>query len=152
MFCSNCGNVVDDGARFCSKCGRALNQSNGTPTYQQPASRQTPVASNVEPVKCSGTLVYPDNSSDMGEFYISPQEIVFRKKSIAVRVAFGFLGSALEKGKEVRRARVADVAHGQRTRIGLNKNVYQITMRNGNVYHLCLDKPKVIAYLESIIG
>ena len=155
MFCSNCGSKVADGARFCANCGRPLNQSvpqASRPAASQPAPRQSAAANNIEPLKTGGTLVYPDNRSDIGDFYITPQEIVFMKKSLAVRVAFGFLGSSLQKGKEAARIRIADVAHGERTRIGLNKNVYQITMRSGDVYKLCMDWPKHIAYLESIIG
>ncbi|GAC1379686.1 MAG: hypothetical protein NVSMB33_05100 [Ktedonobacteraceae bacterium] len=41
MFCSNCGNHVPDGVRFCDHCGNSL-QAPGGISYQQPMPAQTP--------------------------------------------------------------------------------------------------------------
>ena len=150
MFCSNCGSAVQDGARFCSNCGSALAQSAPQPqqqTYQQPTHSY-----NTEGKKCGVTVVYPDGHNEIGDIVISATEILFLKKSKAIRLSVGFIGSAMEKGQEKLLFPIADIVRGSRTRIGLNGNVYQITMKNGETYKFCFNMPKNISYLEGIIG
>ncbi len=150
MFCSNCGSAVQDGARFCSNCGSALAQS--APQPQQPAPQQPAYSYNTEGKKCGVTVVYPDGHNEIGDIVISATEILFLKKSKAIRLSVGFLGSAMEKGQEKLLFPIADIVRGSRTRIGLNGNVYQITMKNGETYKFCFNMPKNISYLEGIIG
>ena len=47
MFCTNCGNLLKDGALFCSKCGRKIKRS-------QPAAA-SPDFNQTENVIVSGT-------------------------------------------------------------------------------------------------
>lgn len=156
MFCSQCGTQVDDTARFCYRCGSPITQgptpSNSYQTnYSQPAQPTSPQppASNV---KDRVNIVYPDGHSEIGDLYISASEIVFVKKSKTVLVAFGYVGNRMENGQEALRLQVSDIVSGQRTRIGLNRNVYQITLRDGNTYRLCLSHPGTITYLEGRFG
>ncbi len=53
MFCTNCGNKVEDSAIFCTKCG--------TPTEQNQANVSTPVT--IEPVISSPSIAEPVISS-----------------------------------------------------------------------------------------
>ncbi len=39
-FCSNCGNQVNDGIKFCPKCGQAVGGSPQQQVYQQPNAQQ----------------------------------------------------------------------------------------------------------------
>lgn len=166
MFCSNCGTQVQDNARFCYKCGSAITQ-NAQPSantyqqpgvyeqpnvYQQPVQPQPTVSYSNTQVKDGVNVVFPDGHNEIGDIYISATEIVFIKKSKAVRAAFGFLGSAIENGQERFRINVSDIAGGCKTRIGINPNVYQITLRDGQIFKLCLNKPKTISYLQGRFG
>lgn len=114
--------------------------------YEQVASYSS------QTVKDGVNVVYPDGHSEIGDIYISATEIVFVKKSKAVLLAFGMIGNHLEKGTETLRFPTSDIVGGQRTRIGLNVNVYQITLRNGETYRLCMNHPKTVTYLESMFG
>ncbi len=149
MFCTKCGTQLEDNACFCYRCGSPVgnNTSNSGFGVQQSA----PVY-NFAPVTCRANVVYPDGHDEIGDITISPTEIIFARKSKAVMVAFGYVGNSLENGEIALRFRVSDVAWGTRTRIGLNVNVYQVTMKNGAIYKLCLNKPKYIAYLENMFG
>lgn len=118
-------------------------QNYAQPTYTQPAPSH-----NLKAEKFGVNVVFPDGHSEIGDLYVSPMEIRFMKKSKAIRIAFGILGNAMENGKETLRLSVSDMLAGNRTRIGLNPNVYQITMRNGETYRFCPNQPKNIALLE----
>ena len=59
MFCTNCGNLLKDGALFCSKCGRKIKRS-------QPAAA-SPDFNQTENVIVSGTTT--DSASEMSGFY-----------------------------------------------------------------------------------
>jgi len=74
------------------------------------------------------------------------------KKSKGARLAFGFIGTALEKGEEKLRFTLSDIISGGRTKIGLNSNVYQITLRSGETYKICVNNPAKIACLEQRFG
>ena len=181
MFCFRCGAQIQDDADFCYKCGSAVARPAQQPAYQapqqpayqpayqapqqpayqpayqapqqpvyQPAPPQ-PAAYGAAPIKCGVNVVYPDGHDEIGDLYISPAELVFVRKSKAVRIAFGFLGSSIENGQEALRIPVADIVYGQRTRIGLNVNVYQITMRSGENFKICFNQPSKIACLENLI-
>ena len=163
MFCSNCGTQVPDNVRFCHNCGSAIIQnanpqpvqqqnsfSYEQPTYQQPVYQQ-PVVAPTE-LKFGGNLVYPDGHNEIGDFYVSATEIMFAKKSKAVRLAFGFAGSAMEKGEVKVKINVADIVAGGKTRIGINPHVYQLTLRNGQVYKLCINNPANLSYMERRFG
>lgn len=167
MYCPACGTYVENGSKFCRECGTPLTQNvNQSTPYQsapyqpndyqsapyQPAPQQPVPASNGVTIKAGANVVYPDGHNEIGDLYISAAEIVFMRKSKAVRLALGFVGSALESGEEALRIRVSDIASGNRTRLGLNPNVYQIVLRNGAVYRFCMNQPKNITYLEQIIG
>lgn len=167
MYCPQCGTYVENGSKFCRECGNPLAQNVNQPnSYQsasyrpnayqsapyQPAQQQPAPANNGVTIKAGANVVYPDGHNEIGDLYISAAEIVFMRKSKTVRLALGFVGSALENGEEALRIRVSDIAGGNRTRLGLNPNVYQIVLRNGAVYRFCLNQPKNITYLEQIIG
>ena len=168
MFCSNCGTQVPDNVRFCHNCGSAIIQNANSqpvqqqnsfsyeqpayqqPTYQQPVAQQ-PIAAPTE-MKFGVNLVYPDGHNEIGDIYISATAIMFAKKSKAVRLAFGLLGSALEKGEVKVKINVADIVAGGKTRIGINPHVYQLTLRNGQVYKLCINNPANLSYMERRFG
>ena len=148
MFCSNCGTQIEDHARFCYNCGSAITQNASQPgNYQQPNAYQQ----NYQD-KFGVNIVYPDGHNEIGDLYITATEMVFVKKSKAVRLAFGFLGSALENGEATLRLNIADIVRGGRTKIGLNPHVYQITLRNGEAYKLCVNNPAKLSYLEGRFG
>ena len=128
-----------------------------TQNYQAgPAHQQTPSYStasyNSTKIKDFGNVVYPDGHSEVGDIYISNTEITFVKKSKSVLIAFGFLGSKMEKGEEKLCLPISEVANGHRTRIGINNNVFQVNMRNGESFKICLNTPKNIAVLENLIS
>lgn len=79
-------------------------------------------------------------------------EMIFVKKSKGARLAFGFIGTAIEKGEEALRFNLSDLVSGGRTKIGLNSNVYRITLRNGDIYKICVNNPSKIACLEQRFG
>ena len=179
MFCSRCGTQVEDTACFCYKCGSPITQnasrSSGyqAPPPQQPnhyqqnnyqpnayqpsgyqaaAPQQPPVSYSAPVIQDGVNLVYPDGHSELGNMTITANEILFTKKSKFVRVAFGKTGSNLEQGELALQLNVADIAYGQKTRLGLNGNVYQLTMKNGAVFKLCVEHPKTIPMLQSRFG
>lgn len=160
MICPRCASTVEEGACFCGECGNALSPvysqqpyaaapCQSYPAPAQPMSQPSVVCT---PITCGVNIVYPDGHNEIGDLYITPAEIVFMKKSKAVRIAFGFLGSSLENGTEALRFRVCDIVGGQRTRIGLNHNVYQITLSNGAIYKICFNLGKNIAHLEQLLA
>ncbi len=158
MFCINCGTKLDDRANFCNHCGARVAQ-NAQPRSDSSAqfATQQPTAQPIAPINnaqvtCSVNLVYPNGRSEIGDIHISATEIIFVKKSKAAFLAFGSVGRALDNGEEKLRINISDIVKGNRTRIGLNSNVYQLTLRNGEVYKLCLDNPKKLSYLEGIFG
>jgi len=159
MFCSNCGTKIEDTANFCYKCGSRITQNaqaNNTASnnYQQQNNAYQQSTSNASsaPIKCGVNVVFPDGHSEIGDLYISSTELLFVKKSKGVAVAFGQIGRSLEKGEERLCFNVSDIIGGQKTRIGINFNVYQITLRNGEIYKLCMDKPKMVSYLQGMFG
>jgi uncharacterized OB-fold protein len=143
MFCSKCGAKVEENAKFCSNCGSTIAQN----APQQPA-----MSYSGEVFSASVNLVYPDGHNEVGKVDVSANEIIFFQKSKVVLLAFGMLGNAIEKGKEKVHINTADIVGGQRTRIGLNSNVYQITLRNGQVYKLCVNNPAKLSYFEKRFG
>ena len=160
MFCSKCGTQIQDDACFCHKCGSATasnaSQSNAyqeNNAYQQTNAYQQPNTSYTNAqVKDGVNIVYPDGHNEIGDIYITASEIVFVKKSKGILLAFGRLGNRMEKGEEKLRFNVSDIIGGSKTRIGLNVNVYQITLRSGETYKLCLNHPKTVSYLEGRFG
>ncbi|MBE6783241.1 MAG: zinc ribbon domain-containing protein [Ruminococcaceae bacterium] len=166
MFCSKCGTQINDDACFCYKCGTAVVQNANKQSYayeqpntyqqsnvyQQPAASQPTALYNNVQEKFGVNIVYPDGHNEIGDICITATEIIFYKKSKAVRVAFGFLGSALENGEEKLRINVSDIISGGKTRIGINPYVYQITLRNGGTYKLCVNNPSKLPYLEQRFG
>ena len=148
MFCSKCGTQIEDNANFCFNCGNPV----GSNAYQQPNTTQAVAFHGNDPVKSGVNIVYPDGHSEIGDIYIYETEMVFVKKSKGIYIAFGLPGRALEKGEEKLRFNVSDIIGGQKTKIGINPNVYQITLRTGETYKLCLDKPKVVSYLQGRFG
>ena len=122
MNCPGCGTPVENDACFCGECGIALAQS-APNTYQAPPANpyQAPPSQPTAPYnaatqKCGVNIVYPDGHNEIGDLYISPTELTFVKKSKAVRLAFGFLGSAIENGTEALRINVCDIVY--------NKTIY----------------------------
>ena len=182
MFCSKCGTQLEDSASFCFRCGSpvppAVQQAYQQPVYQQPAYQQPayqqpayqqpvyqqpayqqPVAygstdyRNNHLEKFGVNIVYPDgHHNEIGDLYITAGELIFVKKSKGVRVAFGFLGSAIEEGEEKLRFNFADIVGGRKTTIGINPNVYQITLRTGETYKICVNNPAKIACLAQRFG
>lgn len=160
MFCSNCGAQVADNASFCSNCGNRIVQNafqqpnvyQQPNEYQQPNAYQQPIVQEAYEEKFGINLVYPDGHNEIGDVYFSATRMKFVKKSKAVRLAFGFLGSALETGEEKLHLNLADVVSGGRTRIGVNVYVYQLTFRNGEIYKLCVNNPAKMSYLEKRFG
>lgn len=124
-----------------------------TDAYQQPAPSDNTDYYNHHLEKFGVNIVYPDGRhNEIGDLYITATEMIFVKKSKAVRLAFGFIGTALQKGEEKLRFNLADIISGGRTKIGLNSSVYQITLRNGEVYKICVNNPLKIACLEQRFG
>ena len=39
-FCQNCGNMLEDNAAFCDKCGKPFEQADAAPQYEAPAAPQ----------------------------------------------------------------------------------------------------------------
>jgi len=64
----------------------------------------------------------------------------------------GFLKNLGFSDGEIHGLPVSALSGGQKTRIGINFNVYQITLRNGEIYKLCMDKPKMVSYLQGMFG
>lgn len=249
MFCPECGTQVNEGAKFCYRCGYSLAQlpcnqgeiqqqapppcdqaeyfyvdpeltisafgnqkpapaptgnfdqtaapiygDNGrahspqaqayypTGNFDQPPAptygnngQATPSAWNREPVnppapvyraeqaapktlnesnskKIGATIIYPDKHNEIGTLFVSADELVFMRKSKAVRIMFGFLGSAAENGEESLRLAVSDIARGTKTRYGLNGNIYEITLQNGAVFKICPNIPGDVKYLQGRFG
>lgn len=159
MFCSQCGTQLENTARFCFNCGSPVSSGAQTSnTYQPPVGRQPAAngASNYtekQQEHFGVNIVYPDGRyNEIGDLYITDTEMIFVKKSKGVRIAFGFLGTAMQQGEEKLRFNLADIISGGRTRIGLNSNVYQITLRNGDTYKLCVNNPAKLSYLERMFG
>ena len=162
IFCSNCGTQVQDTAKFCFRCGSPIYSGgqaapepqtvNPQPAYQQPAAPDTGYRSNHQ--ECFGVnIVYPDGRhNEIGDLYITASELIFVKKSKGVRIAFGFVGSAIEQGEEKLRISFGEIAGGRRTRLGINPNVYEINLRNGQTYKLCVNNPGKISCLEQRFG
>ena len=150
MFCTECGNKVADNARFCTKCGKAL--ARATPQYAaQPAPQYAPQPV-MEPRKVNATVTYPGGKSDIGYVLIYPTEIVVIKKSVIMQGMFGYMGSLLDKGRESLRLPVSQIAFAEREQAGLNKNVFRITMNNGESFQFFLQNPKKnLPYLEEIL-
>ena len=152
MFCIKCGTQLPDDACFCFKCGHAMNQNTQqTTAYQQPNTYHQP-SYNEPPETFSVNLVYPDKHNEIGDIRFTATEMIFFKKSKGVAIAFGFVGRAIENGKEVLRLNLADVVSGGKTRIGINPHVYQLTFRDGSVYKLCIDNPVKLAYMQRRFG
>ena len=123
------------------------------PVYQQPAGYSNTDYYNNHQEKFGVNIVYPDGRyNEIGDLYITATEMIFVKKSKGVRIAFGFLGSAIEDGEEKLRFALGDIVGGRRTKIGINPNVYQITLRNGQTYKICVNNPAKIACLEQRFG
>ena len=154
MFCSRCGTQIQDNAAFCHACGNAVNQNAcAQPNAQQPQAQQ-PVDNSYlhTPDKADVNIVYPDGHNEIGVLYITGNELVFHKKSKAVLLAFGFIGNHIESGDLKLRINTADIISGSRTRYGLNGNVYQITLRNGQNYKICFNNPAKINLLAMRFG
>lgn len=156
MFCTRCGAQVENNAAFCQVCGNALAQSAyqqpvSQPEYQQQVYQQYNYKENYLE-KFGINMVYPNGRNDIGDLYVTATEIIFVKKSKAVRFAFGLIGSTIESGEEKVRINIADVVVGGKTSIGINTNVYQLTLRNGEVYKLCVNNPAKLLYLRQIFG
>lgn len=170
-FCYKCGSAIPQNASQPSGYQASPPQPNNyqpnyQPNYQsnnyQPNGYQQnnyqsaapqPNASYGGPIiRDSINLVYPDGHNEIGNLTITASEILFEKKSKFVRIAFGYRGSSLEKGTDALRLNTFDVAYGQKTRLGLNGNVYQLTMKNGAVYKLCVDHPGTLNLLKDRFG
>ena len=124
-----------------------------TDGYQQPAPSANTDYYNHHLEKFGVNIVYPGGRlNEIGDLYLTATEMIFVKKSKGARLVFGFVGTALEKGEEKLRFNLADIISGGRTKIGLNSNVYQITLRNGEVYKICVNNPAKIACLEQRFG
>ena len=148
MFCTKCGTQLDAADAFCSECGTAVSQ----PKSESFRSQAQPVQPAATELKAGVNIVYPDGHNEIGDLYFSATTVRFVKKSKAVRVAFGFLGSAIENGEQVLQFPVSEIVSGQKTRIGLNVNVYQITMQNGAIFKICFNRPGMIPQFAQTIG
>ncbi len=154
MFCTKCGVQLPDTAAFCSACGNAVK---GAPS-QQPASNQQGAYQQPDnsymnnAVKADVNIVYPDGHNEIGQLYITQNELAFHKKSKGVLLAFGMVGNHIQNGELKLRIPMSDIVSGGKTRIGLNSNVYQITLRNGSVYKICFNNPGKISLLSSRFG
>ena len=77
---------------------------------------------------------------------------VFHKKSKAVMLAFGFIGNHVESGELKLRINTSDIMSGGRIRYGINVNVYQITLRDGQNFKICFNNPAKIKLLANRFG
>lgn len=87
MFCNNCGNKLEDGARFCPKCGKPVGaQVNPAPQMKPVASASKPVTSQqVQPAKKSKVWI--------------PIVIIVGVILIGLIVLIGVVASKFIKGK-----------------------------------------------------
>lgn len=95
-YCIRCGNKVEDGSRFCPKCGaeipdqteqKAENcRQSGTQdyTYEQDYGRQPD----------NGQIVYKDNTYEQSQEEYFPQEEVQKNKGMGVLSYLGILDIA----------------------------------------------------------
>lgn len=91
MFCQNCGNKIDEGLRFCGKCGAPVNidvysstpgTANEVPVSENPQTTEQPVANNGFSVTVpEGERVTYDNS-----FLNMPQEPPRKKKGKPIKI------------------------------------------------------------------
>ena len=168
-FCFRCGSPIAQGAQSAAAYQQPQYQQPQyqqpqyqqpvyqQPVYQQPVYQQPAAPSmdyqNNHLEKFGVNIVYPDGRyNEIGDLYITANELIFVKKSKAVMAAFGFLGKALEQGEEKLRFSFAEIAGGCRTKIGINPNVYQINLHNGQVYKICVNNPSKIACLAQRFG
>ncbi|MCX7715047.1 MAG: zinc ribbon domain-containing protein [Clostridia bacterium] len=56
-FCSNCGNELKEGAKFCDKCGKAVTNDNTEDEYKEPTVQVPPVTQQVKKKKNKGCLI-----------------------------------------------------------------------------------------------
>ena len=83
MFCPNCGNSLEDNAKFCSKCGASVAQEAApAPAYQAPAYEENatqllddPATELMSENKAAGTPVYqaPAYEAPQAPAYEAPQ-------------------------------------------------------------------------------
>ena len=91
MFCQNCGNKIDEGLRFCGKCGAPVNidvysstpgTANEVPVSENPQTTEQPAANNGFSVTVpEGERVTYDNS-----FLNIPQEPPRKKKGKPIKI------------------------------------------------------------------
>ena len=68
-------------------------------------------------------VFYPDGHSEIGKIYIFPTEIVVYKKSMAIRLAFGLVGSFFDNGNESLRFNICDIINAQQAQFRLKKTL-----------------------------
>ena len=91
MFCQNCGNKIDEGLRFCGKCGAPVNidvysstpgTANEVPVSENPQTTEQPASNNGFSVTVpEGERVTYDNS-----FLNMPQEPPRKKKGKPIKI------------------------------------------------------------------
>ena len=171
MFCVKCGVQLPDNAAFCYACGTAVNVNlnqqpnvnqqpnmNQHTAYQQPNMNQQAYQPQADTsymnnsVKADVNIVYPDGHNEIGQLYIAQNELAFHKKSKGVLLAFGMVGNHIQSGELKLRIPTSEIVSGGKTRIGLNSHVYQITLRNGEIYKICFNNPGKISLLSTRFG
>lgn len=97
-------------------------------------------------------IFYPDKHNVMGKMYITNEEIIIYKRSVATLLGLRTVGVLLDGNKPILRINIADIIEGKKERFRLNKNAFYLTLKDGNTYICCFDKPKItIPYLEGLI-
>ena len=67
MFCSQCGNPIDDQARFCAKCGQPVAQASVNQPVSQPSLAQPKQAKQPKPEKQPKQPRQPKQTSNTGK-------------------------------------------------------------------------------------
>ena len=93
-------------------------------------------------MKDNAVVVYPtDTLNQEGKIEITDIDIIFYKKSKAVRAMFGAIGSALSEGKEAFRFSFNDIDKIEMKRYLLRKKGCYITLSNGQTYIFIFSSP-----------
>ena len=124
MFCTNCGNLLKDGALFCSKCGRKIKRSQpaaASPDFNQTenviVSGTTTVSASEMSAAVKKQVVAPEDAfsiligfrnflekeKNIPQYYPKEEDYKIQPKDIAICVAIGaaitiFMGSFANVG------------------------------------------------------
>ncbi|MCC8136180.1 MAG: zinc ribbon domain-containing protein, partial [Ruminococcus sp.] len=82
MFCKNCGNQVDDGVKFCKKCGAAM-------------TADTPVAEPVQAAAPQPVQAAAQGDLEALKASIAEREYKFRGNALSRSLIFSIIGNSI---------------------------------------------------------